>query len=67
MIAKNSASAFERSVGNFVQCLLKCADGTPIISDQVFLFEVTGFVMACSESHARPIRHTSTMIGEFPK
>ncbi|KAH8297679.1 hypothetical protein KR054_005291, partial [Drosophila jambulina] len=75
MIMRNSAQNFERLVGGFVQCLLKLAHGTPIISDQIFLSEVSGFVMACSESNMRPIRHTSTMMGlkmltalnEFPE
>ncbi|XP_070141730.1 cohesin subunit SA-2 isoform X2 [Drosophila kikkawai] len=63
LIMKDTAQDFEHRVGDFVQCLLKLVHVTPLISDQVFLSEVTGFVMACSESNMRPIRHTSTMIG----
>ncbi|KAH8234623.1 hypothetical protein KR032_000742, partial [Drosophila birchii] len=63
LIMKNSAQNFERKVGYFVQCLLKLAYDTHIIFDDIFIYEVSGFVMACSESNVRPIRHTSTMIG----
>ncbi|KAH8375664.1 hypothetical protein KR200_006533, partial [Drosophila serrata] len=63
MILKNSSQNFERKVGDFVKSLLTMAHDTSIISDQIFLVEVSGFVMACSESNIRPIRHTSTMIG----
>lgn len=62
MIMKTAAS-FVQSVGGFVQSLLKTADGTPIFFDHIFLKEVTGFVMTCSESKVRPFRHTGTMIG----
>ncbi|KAH8315795.1 hypothetical protein KR067_004999, partial [Drosophila pandora] len=64
MIMKTAAS-FVKNVGGFVQSLLKTADGTPIFFDHIFLKEVTGFVMTCSESKVRPFRHTSTMIGLF--
>ncbi|KAH8232761.1 hypothetical protein KR038_007984, partial [Drosophila bunnanda] len=65
LILKNSAQNFVRKVADFVQSLLMTAHGTPIFSDHIFLAEVSGFVMACVECTTRPIRHTSTMIGEF--
>ncbi|KAH8317167.1 hypothetical protein KR074_000120, partial [Drosophila pseudoananassae] len=62
MIMKTAAS-FVENVGGFGQTLLKAADGTPIFFDNIFLKEITGFVMTCSESKVRPFRHTGTMIG----
>ncbi|XP_017098473.2 cohesin subunit SA-2 isoform X2 [Drosophila bipectinata] len=62
MIRKTAAS-FVKYVGGFGQSLLKAADGTPIFFDNIFLKEITGFVMTCSESKVRPFRHTGTMIG----
>ncbi|XP_037719723.1 cohesin subunit SA-2 [Drosophila subpulchrella] len=58
-----TAEVFARRVVSFLEALLKAVYDIPVPMYNMFLQEVTGFLMACSESSVRPFRHTSTMLG----
>ncbi|KAH8303767.1 hypothetical protein KR018_001542, partial [Drosophila ironensis] len=62
MILK-TGDEFVNKVSGFVQTLLEVADTTDIRSDPIFVSEIFGFVMTCSNSRVRAFRHTGTMIG----
>ncbi|XP_017063415.1 cohesin subunit SA-2 [Drosophila eugracilis] len=57
------ADIFIRKIVSFFQALLNSANIMPDALFNKFLEELLGFVMAFSQSSARPIRHTSTLLG----
>ncbi|XP_050741984.1 cohesin subunit SA-2 [Drosophila biarmipes] len=58
-----TAAVFGSRIVVFLEALLKAVHDIPIPLYNMFLEEVTGFVMTSSESSIRPFRHTSTMVG----
>ncbi|KAH8379362.1 hypothetical protein KR009_004357, partial [Drosophila setifemur] len=59
---RKTGDSFVQTVGAFVKKLVQRVAKSNICN-QDFLREVSGIVLACSESKVRPFRHTSTMIG----
>nr|AAZ95162.1 SNM [Drosophila melanogaster] len=62
-LIRKPADVFVNQVGSFLNALLLVANKFRSDSYQLFLVQLTNFVMACSESNIRTFRHTATMIG----
>ncbi|EDV50161.2 uncharacterized protein Dere_GG14600 [Drosophila erecta] len=62
-LIRKPADVFVHQVDTFLKALLLVANEIPADKYNIFLTEMTSFVLACSESSTRTFRHTGTMIG----
>ncbi|XP_039230007.1 cohesin subunit SA-3 isoform X1 [Drosophila yakuba] len=62
-LIRKPADVFKQKVGSFLKALLLVANEIPLELYDIFLTEMTNFVLVCSDSTTRAFRHTGTMIG----